>query len=78
MVFKKGHVVSAEIRKKISQANKGRLLGEKNPFYGRKHSEESRKKMSESLKGRPAWNKGLGREEHPLAALEDIENIQDF
>lgn len=27
---------------------------------GKKHTEESKKKMSDSLKGRKAWNKGLG------------------
>ena len=35
-----------EIKKKISNATKG----ENNPFYGKKHSEESLKKMSESHK----------------------------
>ena len=28
------------------------LTGEKNPMYGKKHSEETRKKMSEALKGK--------------------------
>ena len=31
---------------------------EKNPFYGKSHSEESKKKMSESMKGKASWNKG--------------------
>lgn len=34
------------------------LLGSNNPFYGKKHSEESRKKMSDAKKGRIPWNKG--------------------
>ena len=33
-------------------------VGEKNPFYGKKHTEEIRKKMSNSLKGRESPNKG--------------------
>lgn len=38
---------SEEIKKKISNATKG----ENNPFYGKRHSEESLQKMSESHKG---------------------------
>ena len=30
---------------------------EKNPMYGKHHTEESRKKMSENRKGKKAWNK---------------------
>jgi len=33
----------------MSEAN----TGEKNPFYGKKHTEETRKKMSEAQKGVP-------------------------
>lgn len=33
-------------------------LGEKNGFYGKKHSEESKVKMSESRKGSQNWNYG--------------------
>jgi hypothetical protein len=38
----------------------GRLakVGEKNPFYGKRHSPEARLQMSVSRKGRIAWNKG--------------------
>lgn len=36
-----------EVRKKISQS----LIGDKNPWYGKRHSEESIKKMSESKNG---------------------------
>lgn len=32
--------------------------GEKNPFYGRKHTDESKRKMSLSHKGQIPWNKG--------------------
>ena len=42
-----GGCFSEEVKKKISDATKG----ENNPFYGKKHSEESLKKMSESHKG---------------------------
>lgn len=33
-------------------------IGKDNPFYGKKHSEETKAKISESRKGKPAWNKG--------------------
>ena len=54
-------------KKKISDS----IRGSKNPFYGRKHSEETKmkmrrtmseetkKKLSEANKGRIPWNKGL-------------------
>ena len=54
----KGKKVSDETRRKLSEMNKGEKhpffgkTGEGNPFFGRKHSEETLKKMSESAKGR--------------------------
>ena len=48
----RGGVPSEEVRKKISEALKGLQAGEKNPFYGKTHSEESKKKISESQKGK--------------------------
>ena len=60
---------SDEIRKKISEANKGRKCnnktkikisiantGEKNGMYGKKHSKETKKKIGKSNKGK---NKGI-------------------
>ena len=32
--------------------------GSNNPFYGKKHTEESKRKMSESRRGSVPWNKG--------------------
>ena len=42
------HKVSAETRRKISEAHKGKYAGENNPMYGKHHSDEVRKKMSHS------------------------------
>ena len=36
-----------------------RYRGDKNPMYGKRHSDFSRAKMSKSRKGKPTWNKGL-------------------
>jgi len=47
----KGQKLSEEARTKISEAAKERS-GEKNPFYGRKHSEETREKMRRSHAGK--------------------------
>lgn len=63
----KGRIITDEWKKKMSKGrkkffanggetwNKGKKLpqisGKKNPFFGKKHSEESKKKMSQSHKG---------------------------
>jgi len=51
---KKGHKVSDETRKKISEAN----TGKKNGMFGKKISEETREKMSRASTGRPSFWKG--------------------
>lgn len=70
-----GHIVSDETREKLSISHKGKKpsernrivnserRGEKHPFYGKHHTEETRKKVSEGLKktyenGYVPWNKG--------------------
>ena len=65
-----GAVVSEETRRKISAANKGKLIGQNNPqygktgalscAYGRKVSDQQREKRSQSLKGKKhsaQWSK---------------------
>lgn len=59
-----GRKLSAETRQKLSAAHKGKKLteahietlrsktGEKNHFFGRKHSEEAKKRIGEKSKGR--------------------------
>lgn len=39
-----------EVGKKISVSNKGRFTGDKNPFYGKKHTEKTRKIIKEKRK----------------------------
>ena len=68
--MRKGSKQTAEAKRRMSESKKGKLLGDKNPFYGKTHSEETRIKISEAHKGRPhpmkgkktgkpAWNRGL-------------------
>lgn len=58
MPFQKGHKIrlgikhSLQTKKKISEHFKGLFVGEKNPFFGRKHSDETKKHWSEIRKGR--------------------------
>ena len=57
-VYRKGKPKSEEHKKKMSEAKKDRYTGEKNPFYGRKHSEEAKEKMREVQKGKNIWTRG--------------------
>jgi len=50
---------SEEYKKKMSEAKKGKNIGENHPMFGKHHSEEYKKKMSEARKGREPWNKGI-------------------
>lgn len=46
------HTLSDESRKKISNARKGKFLGEDNPFYGKTHSDETKEKLSKIHKNK--------------------------
>ena len=67
MLYKKGHFVSDEIRKKISKANKGKKRSEETKRKiseykkGRKLSEETKRKMRLSKLGNknPQWKKKI-------------------
>ena len=50
--FNKGKKRSDEAKKKMSEAKKGKYIGENHPNYGKHPSEETRKKMSEAKKGK--------------------------
>ena len=62
----KGKKLSEETRKKISEAEKGKpgMKGEKNPMWGRHHTEETKKKLSEAKIGKknPNYGKSLSEE----------------
>lgn len=79
----KGKIFSIETRKKMSEARKGKIDGENNPFFGKKHSEESRKKIGkrEYKKGAENYKRLIGigkqfsKENHPLSKSICINNI---
>ena len=45
-----GKQLTEETKHKMSEAHKGKYTGEKNPMYGKKHSDETIRKMSEAKK----------------------------
>ena len=54
-----GKKLKEETKSKISKKLKEKNSGEKNPFYGKKHSEETKEKLSQNMKGskNPNWGK---------------------
>ena len=69
--FKKGHIMTAEVREKLSNSHKGKHLSEehkrkiseankgcKSWSEGKHHSEETKKKMSESHMGKKNYHYG--------------------
>ena len=47
-----GIIRSEEYKRKLSELRKGKYIGEKNPRYGKRHTEETKRKMGESKKGK--------------------------
>ena len=48
--WNKGKKMSEEFCRKNSESQKGKRTGSDNPFYGKRHSEETRRKISEAMK----------------------------
>jgi hypothetical protein len=59
----KGKKRSDEFRKRMSEIGRSRV-GNKNSFFGKKHSEETKRKISLKQKGKSPWQKRLG-DNHP-------------
>lgn len=82
----KGKKISEEQKKKLSIARKGKFTGEANPFYGKKHTEETRKKIAsrEYKKGAEHHQRWIncGRqfteENHPRARSVSINGVKYF
>jgi group I intron endonuclease len=58
-----GYKYTEEQRKKMSERRIGKYVGEKNPFYGRHHSEETKQQISEFRKGK-RFSKGFTGKSH--------------
>ena len=62
-------IISDEVKRKLSEAMKGKRCGENHPMWGRHLTEEHKRKLSEALKGKycgenhPMWGRHL-TEEH--------------
>ncbi len=74
--FMYGRKHTEEIRKKMSEARKGKYVGENNPFYGKTHSDESKIKISEnhadiSGENNPNWKGGISPERQKDAATSE-------
>jgi len=60
--MKMGSKHSKKTKKKMRE-NHADISGEKNPFYGKKHTKETIERMSKYRVGRIPWNKGLTAKE---------------
>ena len=47
-----GEIPCEEVRKKISETLKSKMIGDKHPMFGKHHTEETRRKISEGNKGK--------------------------
>lgn len=57
-LLKKGIPRSEETKRRVSEALKGKMAGERNPFYGKTHPPEIMQKIIEANKGKTPPNKG--------------------
>lgn len=70
--FVKGHLVLDVIRIKIRKANRGKNLGENNPFYGKTHSQEIMNKLENNL-----YSKKRGKNYEEIYGKEKAEDIKE-
>jgi len=91
--YKLNHLVSSVMRKKMSDAKKGKHLseehkrkisesreGSKNPMYGKHFSEEHRRKISDALRGRKPTKEQIKKclkSRIPTSLEEKFQNIID-
>lgn len=54
-----GAVRSPKFREKISKSMKGKLIGDKNPFFGKSHTEETKQILREKMSGDNSWIKDI-------------------
>jgi len=49
----RGRILSDEHKQKISDAHEGKFIGEKNPMYGKSHTEAAKQKIRDARKSQP-------------------------
>jgi hypothetical protein len=69
-----GRKHTEEAKRKISQMNKGRLIGDKNPFYRKHHSEENLEKNRLAHLGKHNL-KGISKSEEHKRKISEIKKI---
>lgn len=81
----KTKIVSDEQKKKQSQIMKGRYVGEKNPFYGKTHNEETKEKLRKSREGitnEKLWNykgkKVVISNNEVVGIFKSVKEVADF
>jgi len=53
------YIRTVKHKKEMSRTLAGKMVGIKNPFYGKKHSDVTKEKLSKSHRGTITWNKGI-------------------
>ncbi|MEK6936182.1 MAG: NUMOD3 domain-containing DNA-binding protein, partial [Nanoarchaeota archaeon] len=74
-----GKTQSEETKRKNSEAHKGKNIGENNPFYGKKHTEEAISKIKQNMPNlsgelSPTWQGGKSFEIYP----QEFKHIKQF
>lgn len=75
--IRKGGTLSKEARTKISEANKGKLTKEKNPMWGKIHTQEAREKLSRSHIGKTYIAKPF-KVQSPSGVIFEGTNLNEF
>ena len=78
-------IISEEQKKKQSEIMRGRYIGELNPFYGKKHSNDTKNKISESRKNinkEKIWNysgkKMVFKDGVLIASFDSVKEVSIF
>ena len=78
-------IISEEQKKKHSELMKGKYDGNRNPFYGKKHTDETKDKIRESRKNinkEKIWNysgkKLVFKDDNLIAEFDSVEEVAKF
>jgi group I intron endonuclease len=68
----RGRTKSDNVRKKISESLKGKISGDKNPFYNKKHTDDTKEKLSEYASNRTGEKNSFYGKKHTDETKEKI------